>query len=151
MTKRPYVFLLTLSLVIWLSATIARANIGSVTAGNISGVYIAGSTVEGGGGTVVIDDDGIVIDDGTAPVNGINWTGGGQIRGMSGQLFLSGAAIALDAPVFTDSINMHTNQDITLNGSSSDLTFNNSNFQGSTQFLCVNSSGRVFASATACN
>lgn len=166
MTKRTFTLLFTLAITIWLSSTIAQANLGTVTAGTIngttisgntitggtiSGTTITGSTLEAGGGDVVIDSNGVMLDDGSGTANAVRWSGGGEVRGLSGSLFLSGAAIALDAPVFSDDINMHTNETITMNGTGSTIIFNNSNFQGSTQFVCVDTTGTAFASATACN
>ena len=133
------------------SLSALSANLGTVTAGSISGVSIEGSVIEAGSDTVRIDDDGIVIDDGSAPVNGVNWTGGGQVRGLSGSLFLSAPnGLSFDSPVFSDTINMHTNEDIILNGASANLVFDRADFKGTNRYLCVDASGFVFASGSGC-
>jgi hypothetical protein len=160
-----------LLVLMFVTSVAVRAHLGTVTAGSVSGItisattisgssisgtsisgsYIDGSTIEAGGGVVVLDDDGIVIDDGSMAVNGINWSGGGQVRGLAGSLFLSAPnGLSFDSQVFADTINMHTDQDLIMNGTGSDIVFNRSDFKSGNQYLCVNSSGVVFATPFPC-
>jgi hypothetical protein len=91
MTRRTYWTLCTAIAVVWLSATVARANLGTVTAGTIQGVTIEGGSITAGGGSeVFMDSDGIQIESGTGVANKIKFSDGSQIFDSSGTLELVG-------------------------------------------------------------
>jgi hypothetical protein len=158
-TSRIYRLVLVATAAVWLSATVARANLGTVTAGTISGTTINGATITGGsitaggGSEVFMDSDGITIEQGTDDANEIKWDGGQTIVGVSGALFLDApSGVSIDASLAVDSIQLHTGGDIVLAGSGSTISNPSGSWAtGSNQFLCVSGSGTVFPSPTACN
>jgi hypothetical protein len=91
MTRRTYTLLCLVAAAIWLSATVARANLGTVTAGTIQGVTIEGGSITAGGGSeVFMDSDGIQIESGTGIANKIKFSDGSQIFDSFGTLELVG-------------------------------------------------------------
>jgi hypothetical protein len=65
-------------------------NMGTLTAGSITGGTIDGATVRAGSGDeVTLDSSGITISGGTGTNNRIKWTGGHEMWGTTGGIFVS--------------------------------------------------------------
>lgn len=153
---------LALSLLLSLTPTVASANLGTVTAGVINGITINGTTINGGtidGATITGGSGGnrVWINDGNDGEIHI----GGSVKAsapfhinFAGDLITTGLSEMRNL-LITNSLTVTTgdvrfDQELQLTADSP-IFLDNSNFKGGNQFLCVNTSGVMFASATVCN
>ncbi len=74
------------------SLSAITGNMGTLTAGSITGGTIDGATIRAGtGDEVTLDSSGITISGGTGTNNRIKWTGGHEMWGTTGGIFVNGS------------------------------------------------------------
>jgi hypothetical protein len=162
-TSRTYRLVLVAMAAVWLSATVARANLGTVTAGTVNGVTINGSTITGGtltaggGSEVFIDNHGITLEAGNAVANQVKWDDGSFIYSSSGGMLIhtvSGLIVGVgtSSPFIVNDDQILPQVPLKFDdGVTSPIVAEASSWHNGNQFVCVSSSGTFFPSTFACN
>ena len=141
----------------------------TITGGTISGTTITGSTATFGS-NVLLDASGITIDSGTGSTNRIKWSDGSSLLSSNNALQLSSDSVINLIPgsngitISSTVLRPLGSSDLGSSGNrwvigyldranlsnNTPIVFTNAAFTGLTRYLCVNSSGQMFASTQPC-
>jgi hypothetical protein len=115
------------------SLSAISANIGTITSGTINGTTIHA----GVSNSVTLDSNGITLSEGTSRANSVWWSDGSYIHSFDGDLTIHGE---------DNAVTINSNLFMTGSGAPQITALSGSG----NRYVCVNSTGSLFASASAC-